>query len=384
MPPQKNRQRTNIQQRPNVRRGQERRDFSYGDSGGDEIVSHGYYPSTNDSLRRTVESLPDVYAGKIGMTADEIGFSPKKVSVSIARFGEVMRETDRVPAADLSTGQEIAAQGITISRDAQDIKISGQLPVQVMTSLILGERAIAFRQAELGSVRGASGPVGLLGHMPGQEISSEISKEYFMIAKKGQNEVILAVGSKEPEQRQTRRVIQAKERVVQSLRGKLQELMSAKGSSKEQLKEVTDQIAYIQKQRPIVFIKEEPLPDEIESRMKSIETVIDGDKETLKGYVHFDESSKAVTIARPVKIEPSLYGIRSETIKLYDATGKDRDIRFVDGSERDLAPMMQTMLRNLHRPEPVQKEDGGLREIVAAETRLYRDPYAVLPSFIRQ
>lgn len=374
------------QSRQQGRRGFEqnrRSNFGFGFGDYEDALEHiGYYPETNIGLMKTAGTLGETFRQNLGMTASEVEISRDTVEIEFTRAGEVVRESEGIPAERVESRESLANQALTIEVDDGELDIEGDIPVDYTTALIIGDRAVAFRQAERQReiLRGESGPVGMAQELPGLGIRSEINEEHFIIGKQRDREVILGVKTNEPESRQTRRILEAKERIVQNVRGQLQAAISA-GAHKSLIDGYNKKLKYLQETRPIVFVKEKSLPKEIENSAKKIKTKINGDKDEIRGFVNFDQQSKTVTVARPVRIDPESNGISPESIKVYDGTGMNRQSRYVMGDERSLAPMMQQMLRGLRAPEKAQKPDKTLNIFGPLSANIYRMPSAVPPKF---
>lgn len=339
----------------------------------------GYYPRTNDGLLRTAGSMPEAFRGNLSLTVSEIELNHGQIKLEVDRSETIARLNERVAAPELPSREVLAEQAVVAERDGEEVELDGQFPIDLATTLIIGDQALAFGRPEImtSASRGVSGAVGPAQELPGHGLRAEIGEEYFIIARQGAEEVIVALQTDEPESRRLNRVLKTKERLVQNLRDELQSLLNNYRANREKIDGLNKRIADLTKPRRILFIREANLPKEIEGSLTRIETKINGESDVLRGMFHFDQTEKQITIGRPIKVDFQQHGINPNDVRVFDGTGNNRDLRFVSGDERGLSPVMRRMLANLHRPRGIQKADRSIVPFAPLSWSLYRQPSAV-------
>lgn len=339
-----------------------------------------YYPRTNDGLVRSAGTLRPDLRDHLSLVADEVEVHRDgRVEIEIDKTGRIARDSERTPADELDSREILASQTLRLDKRADGIELEGEIPLDWASTLIIGDRAVAFRRPEhmVGGAKGESGAVGPAQELPGVGTLSEAVDEHFIMAKRGGEPVIVAVQTSESEARQTSRVYAAKERVLQGLRAEMRQLMSNPRGNRERMSELNKKIREYEKHRKIVFLKQKPLPKEIDAGLQPIKTEINGDSDTIRGLVHLDRGTKTMTVARPIRIDPTESNIDLASINIVDATGLNREVRFVEGDERTLSPLMRRMVSGLHRPRLIQEEDKKIVPFAPLDWQLYRKPSAV-------
>lgn len=339
-------------------------------------------PLTNESLMRQAAAYTEMpHADQIALTASEIVYKGNTVSIGIDKEEQPVRD-DRLDSSELPSRSELGLQAYVMEREGHSAIVKGSFPIGVSATLLLPTEngqyeAIAFRQAESPLVRGEAGATGAAQMLPGREAVSEIGEEHYIIGQHRQTrqEVILAIKTDEPESRQIGRVLRSNERALQGLRVSLEAALKTKGYRDNDVIKLTQRINYLQENRPIVFAEPEKLPIALDQSLQRVTASLNGQEETFRGLVRFDDRTKSVHVSRPVAINPAKVGIRIKEI--IDASGLNRQQRRVSAVEKSLALDMQEWMRSLAGPEKVQDKTGEVTPPALLEARQYRYHYEV-------
>lgn len=369
------------QPRPNRQAVEDQLLLGLFDDFGDDTIAQSYAPKTNRDLRFN-NRRQDAYED-LGLTVDQMEVRGNQVRLSIPETGPTIRLNEKSPGEG-DTIRDLADQTLAVTREGEALKVEGRMAPRVGSALIVRDRAgnekmYAFSRPELETFgRGISGPTGLMQTLPGQQIDREVNEEYLLFAKdKSTNEeVMVAVDTGEPHDLQARRVLRGKSRIIRVKQSQLQQSMTRKASP-DQLKKQTNELQYLLKTRRIVYVKKRPLAPQLESQMKNVTTEIDGEKETMRAFVRFDE--RQPTIIRPVCIEPESSQIDLSTMRAFDADGERECIQVTD-PERGQLSYVQEIARNLGRAKLVQEKPGGPVVMPApVEVQVWSHPESVLP-----
>lgn len=343
-----------------------------------------FYPRANSVLAARERNLPEGIKGNVGLTTSNVSATGEKVSIGIETTKEPWRTNERVRADELSSVEELASQPIASQKTADVVRLSGELPTVVKTVLMIGDesnrRAIVFRNNPHRFIRGESGPAGPLAELPKEAIAHKIADEYFIVGKKGNEEVVLAVGPAQVDKNeQIRRVAAAKARIIDGLEAQSADLRRDPTRNRGAIGELNERIRYFLKHRPIVYLNETEL--DFDGSAKQIEVKLGDNTQEFKGYLDIDPNQKIVTVARPVAIDSEKAGIDLESLKFFDGTGEGREVRAVSEPHPRLGFDVKAILESVNRPEPVQEEDKSIILPDPAKTKLYRDPFVMIPDF---
>lgn len=346
------------------------------------------YPRTNERLYRTADTLNPPFRGQLGMVASEVFSEPDRVRINFGPSEEPIRASERVPANELSTLSEVNAEPIISETTGPVTRLTGELPVSVRTALLIDNgqptgkktfRVLAFRRAEHDFVHGQSGPVGLAERLPSQQVLAEVGQEHFIIGKKGNQEVLVTVSDKTDPTTQRRRLEKVIRQMTEPLKSRLQQLQRSPSGNKEAIDQINKQLAYFMKHRPVLTLAERPVAD-LERKMQTIETKLNGTTEQTKGFVS-QGPLNMINVTRPVAINPREQGIDPDSLLTFDATGLNRPVRVVERSDRELSDDLNRILEAMTDYETIQAEDKGVTLRVPLEARILRSPLEVPPEF---
>ncbi len=323
-------------------------------------------------------------ANDLGLTASRLELGPQKSSIVIEKTELPFRLNEGVAGENLATLDELAEQSQVVERQGEKVVIDGvNYALDVATGLVIGDEIVAFGRAELEyHGRGESGPTGLSRGFPGRQILAENNQEHFIIGQQGGKEVIVAIDTGDSPEQQAWLVRQTRERLVQTQRFKLSQITANRRIPPKEIASITEQIAYLQKERPIVFVKPKKLPEALESTMQTIETrIVNGieEREQIKGYLDIEAERKIATVMQLVNINPAEQGI--VPMHIIDGLGTERTVRRLSAPSKSLTPHFNQIVtawhRYLHRPEIVQSADKAVTLPDIAVGSFIRDRYAV-------
>lgn len=334
-----------------------------------------FYPRTNEGLITSRRIIDPELRESFGMVAETVEIHPDKVLVEIPKAGEPVKY-DREIRANLETKDDLKEQPAVYEEEGNIRRARGRFVVEVVPVLVIGGVAYGFRRTG-GREREGMGSSWPLQSLPGNELAKDIMKEFLIIGrhKKTGKQVIIA--SELAEENESEWVRAAKRRVLEGWKTELQQLIvrQTKGAA---LDELNKKIKELSKVHTIETVKFDSLGEEFEQLAQTIETIINGREEKIKGLFRFDDTTNTVTVTKPARLELEEYDI-----ELYDATGRDRQIVAVESPKSSQSFELNQILTSLEKQKLAQTKKGGPVALPqnTIETLQLRKPYAVIPQF---
>lgn len=341
------------------------------------------YPRHNSSLTAKGSVVSPELRSDLGITAQEIIAEPASIKIKSFPQGEVWRTSERVDAPNLPSLQELSELNVDGSANDRQVKLNGDLPVIAKSVLLVGDerhrQAVVFRSSPYRFIKGESGAASPLDKLPSQ-VFSEQANDYFMVGSKGKEEVIITsqqAGSTELERQIA--VEGARKRIVSELQQLREKLLDSPEKNRKAVGDLNRRIEYFLKPRKIVSLPNDLV--DLGDQAIDIEYSIGEQTERFKGFVSLNSQDQTVTIAKPISINPASMGIDPTTIKYFDGTGLNRQLKTVTELKSGQSFDVRSALAMANRPNLVQDESLMVSLEPPVDTTLYRNPFELIPNF---
>ncbi len=328
-------------------------------------------PYTNRDTIDHRENLDPRIKEGIALTAHLVEEFPDRIRIVVDPGEEPVRMDEKVLGDNVPTRQDNLAEPLRYEV-GRSIRVEGPIALNLASMLIVGSRAaILPNKGRSGFTGLTSGPMQGLPH---QELVRDVANNYLIFgtdksAKKRRMIVPEFDGIHE-----TRHGLNLREKLLkeQEVAGLTKDL--ADESQRRVRMERLEEMLTIDGVQAIPPAK--MLPGYTKAAQK-IEVVIGDQTQTLEGFLDYDVKTRTLTLAQPVRIDPSTFGFDPHHLDVYSAADGNR-VQWFDYASGAKAGLVSRMMAGMEREHHQQKLER-LMSGTDRRAKLLTRPYAVPP-----